>query len=827
MTGKIGGHVARTLCALLCVFAFVAPAMARMQLVKPGEVPVLAPDEGLVLMAVDTSQELARVTLNKDGQYFGAGVMTQIQPGRSYRLYVAPVGDYAWKKVTLASNASVWYGYNLEDSDEYRFHVEAGRITYPGDLLIRPHGWWRSENGMVNRALAAMDWLQAQHPGLGKIPFAYSGHYPDPFPAFYRQVQATHSVPASEPVLAEPPAPGKLPVAADVLLRPGRLRAAYLNPRGDLLAMETWEGKDKWQIEMVDLVDSTRVVLATSVTPFDDVQWSGSDALLFSAQVVGGHLERVLRTSRDAGGKRRWSVIELPSGGTVLDVLDDQPDLVLYVSYVHGDPLVHYLPIGSQALVDADRPRMRERLNIGLTDDVNWMADGRGRLRLATVKRDDDYALMYRQGGEYTEVMRFGDMQDFEPVALSYEGNEIYAITDKERGQRDLVVYDIASRKISRTLFSKPGVDVRSPIFGPHREVVGVRYYRDGHLLSEYFGAGDARLAASISAAMPGSNVIVADRSVDGSQAVVWVDAGDKPGQLYHLDVARHSMSLVAEDRPWLEKIDLAPAQVISYRSRDGLPLQAFLTLPPGQGKRPLVVMPHGGPIGVADSLHFDPETQFLASLGYAVLRVNFRGSDGYGRAFREAGKAGFGTLIEDDIDAAINKVVAEQPVDAQRMCVVGASYGGYSSLVMAMRWPERFRCVGSIAGVADRILFYTASDGGQEAKSRERLERVLGDPRTEAAQMQDTSPLYHYDRIKTPVLLAHGLEDRRVDYEHMRRMQRLLVAAGNVPVGMTFKDAGHGFEEDDEIRLWTGVAGFLQAHLDPQAPTKPASGAP
>ncbi len=824
--GKWRCDAARLLCALLCVFAFVAPAMARMQLVKPGEIPVLAPDEGMVLMAVDTSQTLARVNLNKDGTLFGAGTMTQIQPGRSYRLYVAPVGDYAWKKITVESNSMMWFGFNLEDSEEFRFHVEPGQITYPGDLLFRPTGLWRADTGMVNRALAAMDWLQAQHPGLRTLPFAYSGHYPDPFPAFYRQVQATRSVPASDPVLAEPPAPGKLPVAADVLLRPGRLHAAYLNPRGDLLAMETWEGKDKWQIELVDLVDEKRMVLATSVTPFDHVRWSGSDALLFSARVVGGHLERVLRTARAADGKRSWSVVELPSGGTVLDVLDDQPDLVLYVSFVHGEPLVHYLPIGSQALVNANKPRMRERLNIGLSDDVNWMADGRGQLRLATVKRDDDYALMYRQGGEYTEVMRFGDMQDFEPVALSYEGNELYAITDKERGQRDLVAYDIASRKITRTLFSKPGVDVESPIFGPHREVIGVRYYRDGHLLSDYFGADDARLAASLRAAMPDRNVVVVDRSTDGSQAVVWVDAGDKPGQFYHLDVRKHSMSLVAEDRPWLEKVDLAPTQIISYRSRDGLALQAFLTLPPGKGKRPLVVMPHGGPIGVADGLNFDPEKQFLASLGYAVLRVNFRGSDGYGRAFREAGKAGYGTLIEDDIDAAINKVVAEQSVDAQRMCVLGASYGGYSSLVMAMRWPERFRCAGSIAGVADRILFYTASDTGRSAKGRAGLERVLGDPRTEAAQMQDTSPLYHYDRIKTPVLLAHGLEDRRVDYEHMRRMQRLLVAAGNVPVGMTFKEAGHGFEEEDEVRLWTGVAGFLQAHLD-DAPAKPASGAP
>lgn len=827
MAGQSWRHALRGACALVCVFACVAPAMARMQLVKPGEIPVLAANEGMVLMAVDTSQELSRVALNKDGKVLGAGVMTQIQPGRSYRLYVAPVGDYAWKKITVQSNTMMSFGYNLEDSDEFRFHVEAGRITYPGDLLFRPTGYWHSDIGMVNRALAAMDWLQATHPGLQQVQLVYSGHYPDPFPAFYRQLQARVQAPASEPALPAPPAPSNLPVAAEVMLRPGRLRSAHLNAAGDLLALETYEGKEKWQIEMIDLAEGSRSVLATSITPFDDVQWSGNEALLFSAQVVGGSYERVLRTSRDAAGKRHWHVIELPREGHVVSVLDESPDVVLFVRYDRdGTPLLQRLPILSQETVNANPARLRERLNVGLKDDVNWLADGRGQLRLTVARREDDYVLLYREGAAYSEVMRLNDLQHFIPLDLSYEGNEIYAITDQDRGQRDLVAYDVATRKISRTLFSQPGVDVEAAIFGPRREVIGVRYHRDGQLLSEYFGAGDARLAASLRAAMPDRNINVLDRSHDGSQAVVWVDAGDMPGQLYHLDVRKHALSLLAEDRPWLQKVAMAPTRTIAYQSRDGLPLQAFLTLPAGKGKRPLVVMPHGGPVGVADVLDFDAETQFLASLGYAVLRVNFRGSAGYGRAFREAGKAGYGTLIEDDIDGAINKVVAEQPVDARRMCVLGASYGGYSSLVMAMRWPQRFRCAGSVAGVADRILFYTASDTGRSAKGRELLEHALGDPRTEATQMQDTSPLYHYDRIKVPVLLAHGLEDRRVDYEHTRRMQRLLVAAGNTPVGMTFDKAGHGFADDDEVRLWNGVAGFLQAHLD-EAAAQPASGAP
>lgn len=809
----------RAASALLLWVICCAPAWARMQRVDPGEIPQLASGEGLVLVAVDTSFELERVALNKDGKVFGEGTMTQLKPGRTFQLYVAPVGDYAWKRITLLTTAWGRWSVSLQDSEELRFRVEPGRITYPGDLLVRATEWGSTQVSMVNRALAAMDWLQLQHPQLQKqIPLQYVGHYPDPFPAFYRQLQAERTIPAGEPAMAEPPPPGTLQVATEQMLRPRRLRGVHLNPRGDLLALETYEGKDQWHVELIDLVEGRSQVLATSPAPFETLRWTSDEALLLQAYMPpAGDSVRVLRTFRDAAGKRQWKVIGLPEG-EVVDVLENEPDVLLYASVANdGRPMVYRLPIVSQALVDETRPRFAQRLNSGLEGDVQWMSDGDGNLRLAIVRRDDQRVLMYRAAGQaaYRQVMVLSDMEGFRPVGLSQDASEIYALSDRDRGQRDLVAYDVATGKISRTVFSRPGVDVEQPIFGTRRSVVGVTYYRDGQLLSEYFGEADTRLAASLHAAMPGRNVTVMDRSRDGGQALVWVDAADEPGRLYHLDVAKRSMSLVAEDRPWLQRVALATTRRIDFKGTDGMPLQAFLSVPPGPGKRPLVVFPHGGPVGVADALEFDDETQFLASLGYAVLRVNFRGSDGYGRAFREAGKAGFGTLIEDDIDAAINTVLADPALDGERMCVVGASYGGYSALVMAMRWPQRFRCAVSIAGVADRILFYTASDGGSWAKGRAGLEKALGDPKTEAARMQDTSPLYHYDRIKVPVMLAHGLEDRRVDYEHTRRMQRLLTAAGNPPIGLTFKDEGHGFSEpDNEVKLWNGVAGFLQANL-------------
>ena len=233
--------------------------------------------------------------------------------------------------------------------------------------------------------------------------------------------------------------------------------------------------------------------------------------------------------------------------------------------------------------------------------------------------------------------------------------------------------------------------------------------------------------------------------------------------------------------------------------------------MPPGQQPRPLVVLPHGGPIGVADSLHFDPEVQFLASRGYAVLRVNFRGSEGYGRAFREAGHRNYGTRIEDDIDAAINLALASYPLDASRMCVVGSSYGGYSALVSAIRWPQRFRCAVSIAGISDRSLFFTASDTARSEKGRQLAEKMMGNPNEDAAAIRDTSPLYRYTELSIPVMLAHGREDQRVDFEHSRRISRMLRLAGRPPVELYFDEEGHGVVDPaNRTALWKRVGEFL-----------------
>lgn len=799
----------------LCLLA--TSAQARMQRVDPGQVPTLGEGEGLVLVAVDSSVDLSSLRVIKDGRIFGAGTLTAIRQGRSFGLYIAPAGRYQWNEIRLKHHL---VKYQLAKDPEFKFEVRPGVINYPGEVLFRPSSPWRASILAPNRGLAAMDWLDKEHPGLqDQYPFVYAGYYPDPFPDFYRQERARHgetgAVPSS--VLLTPPEPGSLPIPVETLWRPERVLHARINPKGDLLVLHVRESEERWGIEVVDLKSGKAAKLLNGPKPFSKLAWSGDNRLLISIRSQDNdEVGMAIGAEIDDEGVQRYTIIRLPRGGIVVDALPREANHVLFGKLTQkGELMVHRLDISSQQSVDAARLYWRTRLNVGVADDVGWRADGEGRLRLAIVRREDERVLLHGQNGNFTEVLALSGESDFEPIGLSYEADQIYALTDDDRDQRDLVIYDIAAREISRTLFSKPGVDVVTALFDSRRTPIGVTYYQDGRLVSEYFDADDSRLARMLQQAFPGMTVMPVDRSHDGQQLILRVDASDQPPLLYHLDVAARRAELVADSAPWLAETAFAPSEVISFSGPDGLVLEAFLTLPSGDSPRPLVVYPHGGPIGIADTLHFEPDVQFLASLGYAVLRVNFRGSGGRGKAMREAGFRKLGTLIEDDIDAAILHVLERYPLDEARMCLLGSSYGGFSALVSAMRWPDRFRCAVSIAGVSDRILFFTASDGGRSEEGRRSLEAVLGDPNTEQAQMRASSPLYHYRDIRVPVMLAHGLEDIRVDYEHTRRMARMLAMDGRPPAGLAFEDEGHGIESpDNHERLWNGVAGFLQAHL-------------
>ncbi|MBB5207387.1 S9 family peptidase [Chiayiivirga flava] len=806
------GAAARSALALVLLHA--ACAIGAIRPIGPGQEAAPAADEGLLAVAVDTPVPLDGLRFARVDVPGEIGTLRRVGVGHTRQLYIVPAGRYRWEWVRVDDQT-----HTLADEAALAFDVKAGRINYPGDLIVRPHGWVRVAFDVSNRGLPAMDWLDAEHPALAqRFEFAYAGHDPDPFPAFYRSAARAHPH-AGDRTLPPPASGGPLPLPIADLWRPSRFVDVRINAGGDLMAQIVRE-PGAWSLDLFDLRAGTSQRLLSSPEPIADMAWTSDRGLVLSVGDGVSNEVSVVRIADRADGTRRYDRLRVPRRGHVVDVLP-QPDRILFASRSHTRLLVHVLDVSTQASIDAQRFRVADARNRGVANDEVWFVDGNGALRAALARDAAGPTLYHGRDGDFHAVLRMADVPGFQPHGLSADGNTLYGITDAGREQAELVAFDLAAGRIVQTLFSRPGSDIVAPLFDPSRKLIGASYFEDGQLVSTFFDADEERIQRRLRAAFPDRTVWVLDRDGAHRNLILGVSGSDQPGRLYHLDLEAGEASLLDDSRPWLAQYRFAPTHVLRSTSRDGLAIESYLTVPRGvDGRLPLVVFPHGGPIGVRDARVFDPEVQFLASLGYAVLQVNFRGSAGFGRAFRAAGKRSYGSLIEDDIDAAIETALAQHPLDGGRMCTIGASYGGYSALVSAVRWPERFRCAISIAGISDTLLFFTASDTGRNVQGRALLETAIGNPATDGETMQRYSPLYRYAELTVPVMLVHGTEDRRVDYEHTRRLARMLALAGHPPVLLTLDGAGHGaLDAAARERLWSAIAGFLRMHLARRAP--------
>lgn len=802
---------------------------ARVHLVKPGEIPKLGPDEGLALLVVDSNASLREVKFRRDGKVFDAVTIRDVGDQAAPRLFVLPAGTYEWSRITT------WFGlwYEFRDKEETRFRVEPGVVSYPGDLLVRGAYTTSMDLMFTNRGLQAMDWLDEQHPAIAsQYRFRYTGFYEDPFPAFYREAMAASGKPPSELMYGrKPPRPPRMPVDVRELWRAPVIDGADLNGRGDMLIKVLLRG-DGYHFEMVALPSGKATPLMVGCCEVESMQWAGNDVFVVSSRRTGSKMlyVDVFRFSGDAAGGRTFEHLGKTWPALYVQVLPEDPEHILVGSSgERGRLRVHRVGIRSQAVMDRFQFTEGARINRGVENDRMWFADGAGRLRLAIASSGEEMVLMHGIGGQYQEVMRYGLKQPFSPMLLSYDGELIYGLSDDGREQRDLVAFDPHRKEIVATLFSKPGIDVVAPVVDAARRPIGAAYFRDGHLVTEYFDERARGMNAALSALFPGKDVAAYDRA-DNGDLLAWVSSSTHAGGLYHVDAAGSRASIIEAAKPWLKGYTFAESELKTVVRPDGIRIEAYLTRPLKPGRHPLVVLSHGGPIGVRDARSFDPEVQTLAALGYAVLQVNFRGSDGFGTAFRESGRHAHGTLIEDDIDLVLRDVIRDPGIDPDRMCVIGSSYGGYSALISTIRWPDRFRCAVSISGVADWMLFFTASDGGNSAQGRQALEHYIGNPKTDRDAFMANSPIFRYRELKTPLLLVHGAEDTRVDYEHMRRLVRMLNIAGVRPTMVTLPSEGHSISSLDSVETaWTGIAGFLAQYLGPDAPTaeSPAASVP
>ena len=470
------------------------------------------------------------------------------------------------------------------------------------------------------------------------------------------------------------------------------------------------------------------------------------------------------------------------------------------------------------------RTGRRTSLGVGKPESTGherWVVDKHGvpRVQIATDKGMT--RIWYRESAE-AKWRKLEESPSFElrwePLAVAEDDKTLYVSSSVGRDKAAIVRYDPATRAFGEVLAQHPQVDLTRLVID-EGNAVGVVYDAD-RPGAAMFDPELARLQAAVDAAFPAA-VNALSWSRDRSLVLVTSYSDVSPGTFYLLDVKKGRMQYLADRAPWIKPDRMAPTKAVRYAARDGLEIPAYLTLPRNAGKSlPMIVDVHGGPWVHGAAWRFDPEVQFFASRGYAVLQPNFRGTDRYGWKHLHASYGQWGLAMQDDITDGVKWAVEQGIADPRRVCIYGASYGGYAVMMGLAKTPELYRCGVDYVGVTDipLMLTMTWSDTSRDEISIEHLKVMIGDPAGDAKRLAETSPVNLAARIKAPVLMAYGASDVRVPIEHGTRMRDALEKAGVKYQWMAMDGEGHGFRDPaNQKTFYEAVEKFFAENLAPK----------
>ncbi len=622
-------------------------------------------------------------------------------------------------------------------------------------------------------------------------------------------------------------------------------RAAYgnarISPNGDYLALTVDMGE---QDVLTILRTSDLKILKVNQLPdkksIGGFYWTAPDRLLFTAvKKLGGYAQPfslgewyavnadgsqaipvIFRGTRD--NTQRSKAVGSESF-SLLDTLKDDDRNVLMTMY---SPLSSEGPTSEVVRVDTITGR-RTSLGRAPKPNCSLALDATKEPRFAVCSSSknekgefEERSELYRRDGQTWTLLNASksDGKHLSVISATDDGT-IYAELDDGKKPASIGKMDPTNGSFSE-LFADPVADISGMIWSTdNKTLLGVVTEAGApkvHLLNEQHP--DAQLYGSLADAFPGQKVDFSSYTTDGRKILVSVYSDANPGELYLFDRDTGKARFLMARQKQLDPAKMAQVMPFSFTARDGRQIHAYLTIPHGSdGKNlPLIVNPHGGPIGPRDNWSFNPEAQLFASRGYATLQINYRGSSGYGKAFSDAGHQQWAQGIQNDILDATHWVVDHGHANRDRICIYGGSFGGYSALMAPIREPGLFQCAFGYVGVYDMDMMFKKGDIPQRDSGLRYLRRTLG---TDANVLTQTSPASRADEVKIPVYLAAGARDERAVPEQTEAMNKALIAAGNTPEGMIIAPGEmHGFYgEDARINLYTEMLGFFARHIGGQ----------
>jgi dipeptidyl aminopeptidase/acylaminoacyl peptidase len=450
----------------------------------------------------------------------------------------------------------------------------------------------------------------------------------------------------------------------------------------------------------------------------------------------------------------------------------------------------------------------------------SWVTDHDGRIRVAITTDGVNSSMLYRadENAPFTTVITTSFKERIEPLFFSFDNKRLYASSNMNRDKAAIVVIDPATAKEDRVVFAHPDVDVSSLARSRKRKVITSAPFTTWKRQRKFFDAQIEAIYRDLEKQLPGCEIGLG--STDKNESIYVVSAWNDrmQGMFYLYEVTTRKLTKLADTAPWLDPAQMVEMKPISYQSRDGLTIHGYLTLPHGAGKNlPLVVNPHGGPWH-RDEWGYNPEVQFLANRGYAVLQMNFRGSTGYGRKFWEASFKEWGKKMQDDISDGVAYAIREGIADPKRVAIYGASYGGYATLAGLAFTPELYACGIDYVGVSNLFTFLNTIPPYWKP-GLDMMYEQIGHPEKDKALLAEASPVMHADKIRAPLLIAQGAQDPRVNVEESNQMVAAMKKRGVEVEYLVKENEGHGFHnEENRFEFYEAMERFLAKHLRPTA---------
>lgn len=563
---------------------------------------------------------------------------------------------------------------------------------------------------------------------------------------------------------------------------------------------------------------------------FNWIRWANNDRLLMSLRFDsrrGTHLRFTETRLLAVDAKKPSKMITLVKPDTdangwvsqfqdnILSTLPDDPDhILLGVDREHPGMQTVY-----KSNVNTGRLKRVKKHTSGIR---SWIADRQGEVRVGEGYNDRDRRVTIKVLDPTTKKWQTAwsyivfDEPSISALGFGRNSNELFLLADHE-GRKAVYKADLSKPGYPMTLIlSNPHYDISGDLIysHSHRDAVGL-YYSDGGGKSIFWNDEFKAFQGGIDKALPESGNYITSLSDDGRKYILFSVSDTQPGQYLFGNRDEKTLDFIADIYPELSNGVLVEKELVTYKARDGLELEGYLSLPKHFADKPIatIILPHGGPMS-RDGKGFDSFSAFMVNRGYAVFQPNFRGSSGYGHDFMMMAVGGMGLAMQDDLEDAVKFLVKEKITDPKRVCIAGGSYGGYAALMGASKTPDLFQCAISFAGISDIAKLRNTA---RYFVNKNVIREQLGNDRK---QLRDTSPARLVEQIKIPILLLHGVDDTVVPVDQSRLMARNLKKHNKVYEYIELEGGSHYLDYlPHRKQTFEAMEAFLQKYLPVDVP--------